>query len=178
MFAPARRGERIDHRAAAERLYTAETKEAETPAPAAAPGKAFSLLSAEVVDRAAKRRWIQLPEGATIDTSDMDYWQFPVGTKLWKEFVRDGVRVFNPRDEGSWYDAAGVLEKFGVRPDQVVDALVEGHETFDVELSSQKGAGAVIGTGSYTLTRTRSPTARICAACASRLPSHWPSVRT
>jgi hypothetical protein len=40
-------------------------------------------------DGAAKRRWIYLPEGAQIDTSDMDHWQFPVGTKLWKEFAVD-----------------------------------------------------------------------------------------
>jgi len=40
-----------------------------------------------------KRRWISLPAGAQIDTSDPDNWQFPVGTKLWKEFSRDGVRV-------------------------------------------------------------------------------------
>ncbi len=44
-------------------------------------------------DGAAKRRWIWVPDGARIDTSDMDDWQFPVGTKLWKEFVRNGVRV-------------------------------------------------------------------------------------
>ena len=44
-------------------------------------------------DGATKRRWIYLPPGTQIDTSDMDYWQFPVGTKLWKEFTRDGVRV-------------------------------------------------------------------------------------
>ena len=42
---------------------------------------------------ATKRRWIQLPAGAKIDTSDMDHWVFPVGTKAWKEFTRDGVRV-------------------------------------------------------------------------------------
>jgi hypothetical protein len=44
-------------------------------------------------DGATKRRWIWLPPGTPIDTSDMDAWQFPVGTKLWKEFTRDGVRV-------------------------------------------------------------------------------------
>jgi hypothetical protein len=44
-------------------------------------------------DTAAKRRWIYLPPGTQIDTTDMDYWKFPVGTKLWKEFIRDGVRV-------------------------------------------------------------------------------------
>lgn len=44
-------------------------------------------------DSAAKRRWVYIPEGTTIDTSYMDEWQFPVGTKLWKEFSRDGVRI-------------------------------------------------------------------------------------
>jgi hypothetical protein len=44
-------------------------------------------------DGATKRRWIYLPPGSQIDTTDMDFWQFPVGTKLWKEFTRDGTRV-------------------------------------------------------------------------------------
>jgi hypothetical protein len=44
-------------------------------------------------DGAGKRRWIRLPPGTQIDTSDMDSWQFPVATKLWKEFTRDGIRV-------------------------------------------------------------------------------------
>lgn len=44
-------------------------------------------------DGATKRRWIYLPPGTQIDTTDMDYWVFPVGTKLWKEFTRDGVRI-------------------------------------------------------------------------------------
>ena len=44
-------------------------------------------------DEATKRRWVQLPDGEQIDTSDMDFWNYPVGTKLWKEFTRDGIRV-------------------------------------------------------------------------------------
>jgi hypothetical protein len=44
-------------------------------------------------DGASKRRWFSLPPGTQIDTSNMDGWRFPVGTKLWKEFSRDGVRV-------------------------------------------------------------------------------------
>lgn len=50
---------------------------------------AFELWS----DGATKRRFIALPAGTQIDTSDMDAWRFPVGTKLWKEFTRDGVLV-------------------------------------------------------------------------------------
>jgi hypothetical protein len=38
-------------------------------------------------DDAHKTRWIQLPPGTQIDTTDMDHWVFPVGTKIWKEFT-------------------------------------------------------------------------------------------
>lgn len=44
-------------------------------------------------DGAAKSRWIRLPEGATIDVSDVDAWRFPVGTTLWKEFAWGGRKV-------------------------------------------------------------------------------------
>lgn len=63
-------------------------------------------------DEALKRRWIWLPPGTTIDTSDMDHWKFPVGTKVWKEFARGGTRIetrylekIGPGDEwiADWY---------------------------------------------------------------------------
>ena len=44
-------------------------------------------------DGAAKARWIFLPEGAAIDTSDVNEWKFPVGTKFWKEFTFAGRKV-------------------------------------------------------------------------------------
>lgn len=44
-------------------------------------------------DGADKDRFILLPEGGVIDSSDMDHWRFPVGTKLFKRFTRDGQRV-------------------------------------------------------------------------------------
>lgn len=40
-----------------------------------------------------KRRWVYLPPGTQIESSDMDAWRFPMGTKLWKEFGTNGVRV-------------------------------------------------------------------------------------
>jgi hypothetical protein len=61
-------------------------------------------------DGSAKRRFILLPEGMQIDTSNMDYWMFPVGTKVWKEFTRDDKRVETrllwKRAEGDWFMAA------------------------------------------------------------------------
>jgi hypothetical protein len=44
-------------------------------------------------DGAEKRRFVRLPEHALIDSSDPDFWTFPVGTRAWKEFWRGGVRV-------------------------------------------------------------------------------------
>ncbi len=44
-------------------------------------------------DGAVKRRWVRLPAGAKIDSSDVDHWRFPVGTQLFKEFSRDGRRL-------------------------------------------------------------------------------------
>ena len=60
-------------------------------------------------DGATKKRWVYLPRGSQIDTSDMDYWKYPTGTKLWKEFTRDGKRVETRllyktgADAQSWY---------------------------------------------------------------------------
>jgi hypothetical protein len=44
-------------------------------------------------DGAVKNRYIALPSGTRIDTSNMDEWTFPVGTKVWKEFVLGGVKI-------------------------------------------------------------------------------------
>ena len=53
------------------------------------------------------------------------------GDKDFFQLVGGPVRVFNPRDEGAWYDAEGVVAKFGVRPDQVVDVLALMGDTID-----------------------------------------------
>jgi DNA polymerase-1 len=72
------------------------------------------------------------------------------GDKDFFQLVRDGIRVFNPRDEGTWYDAAGVTEKFGVTPEQVVDVLALMGDTIDnikgVPGIGDKGARELIAT--------------------------------
>jgi len=72
-------------------------------------------------------------------TMDKDFFQL----------VHDGLRVFNPRDEGTWYDAAGVKEKFGVTPEQVVDVMALMGDTIDnikgVPGIGEKGAKELIG---------------------------------
>jgi hypothetical protein len=48
-------------------------------------------------DGAKKRRWVWIPPGQKIDTSDMDNWQFPVGTKFWKEFSTPDGKLLETR---------------------------------------------------------------------------------
>jgi DNA polymerase-1 len=73
-----------------------------------------------------------------IVTMDKDFFQL----------VRDGIRVFNPRDEGTWYNADGVKEKLGVTPDQVVDVMALMGDTIDnikgVPGIGEKGAKELI----------------------------------
>ena len=44
-------------------------------------------------DGLMKRRWVCLPEGASIDAASELAWDFPVGTKFWKEFSLNGRRI-------------------------------------------------------------------------------------
>jgi len=56
-------------------------------------------------DGAAKRRWIWLPPGTHIDASSPDAWEFPRGTKLWKEFAHGNAletRFIERGSDGNW----------------------------------------------------------------------------
>jgi DNA polymerase-1 len=53
------------------------------------------------------------------------------GDKDFFQLVHDGIKVYNPRDEGTWFDAAAVRDKFGVDPSQVVDVLALMGDSID-----------------------------------------------
>jgi DNA polymerase I len=53
------------------------------------------------------------------------------GDKDFFQLVDDGIKVYNPRDDGTWYDAEGVKDKFGVAPAQVVDVLALMGDSID-----------------------------------------------
>jgi DNA polymerase-1 len=72
------------------------------------------------------------------------------GDKDFFQLVEPGIRVYNPRDEGAWFDEAGVAEKFGVAPAQVIDVLALTGDTTDnvagVPGIGEKGARDLIAT--------------------------------
>ena len=91
-------------------------------------------------DGAEKERFFLLPPGTKIDTSDMDNWVFPVGTKMWKSFRIGGklveTRLLWKRDGKSriqaWWNVAYVWEADGsdaiAKPDGVLSALGTTHD--------------------------------------------------
>jgi DNA polymerase I len=70
------------------------------------------------------------------------------GDKDFYQLVRNGIKVFNPKEEGTWYDAEGVKDKFGVPPELVVDVLALMGDTIDnikgVPGIGEKGARELI----------------------------------
>jgi DNA polymerase I len=72
------------------------------------------------------------------------------GDKDFFQLVDDRICVFNPRDEGTWYDRDGVRQKWGVAPEQVVDVLALMGDSIDnikgVPGIGEKGAKELIAT--------------------------------
>jgi hypothetical protein len=95
-------------------------------------------------DGASKQRWIWLPPGTQIDTSDQESWQFPIGSKVWKEFTRNGTRVETrllQRLPSGWVGLAYVWQTDGndarATPYGAIDARATPH---DVPASNECGA--------------------------------------
>jgi hypothetical protein len=93
-------------------------------------------------DGADKQRYFLLPPGTKIDTTEMDWWRFPVGTKAWKEFHVDGrlvetrllQKVFDGGADGWWKvayawsaDGSGAV----AQPTGVASALGTMHDIPD-----------------------------------------------
>jgi Planctomycete cytochrome C len=108
-------------------------------------------------DGAAKRRWLMLPPGQAIDRSRTDAWDFPVGTKLWKEFAHGGrpveTRLMERLADGSWRYAAYVWRADGSDAELAPAAGVLLHEV----------AGSPNG-------RHRVPGRADCLACHASAP--------
>jgi len=61
-------------------------------------------------------------------------------TRSFYQLVGDGIRVYNPRDEGTWsYDAEGVKDN-SASPDHVVDVLALMGDTIDTSKACREWA--------------------------------------
>jgi mono/diheme cytochrome c family protein len=123
-------------------------------------------------DGSQKRRWIFLPPGTAIDAAESDAWQFPAGTRLWKEF-RHGraveTRYIERLDDGRWRFAAYVWDEEGrdavLAPEQgaVLDAGPAGRylvpSRTDCLACHEGPAVPVLGFSALQLSSDRDPLA-------------------
>jgi hypothetical protein len=122
-------------------------------------------------DGARKRRWIYLPPGTAIDASRPDAWEFPAGTRLWKEFSLGGpveTRFIERLADGTWRYATYIWNEEGtdatLAPAAGVAALPtrEGYSIpseSDCRACHESAAVPVLGFSALQLSSDRDPLA-------------------
>jgi hypothetical protein len=124
-------------------------------------------------DGARKRRWIYLPPGTAIDAVRADAWEFPIGTRLWKEFAFDRTvetRLIERLPDGAWRFAAYVWNEEGTDAtlapsDGIAELATPGAPTSAYAIPSEadcrachEGAAApVLGFSALQLSSDRDP---------------------
>lgn len=106
-------------------------------------------------DGAAKRRWLYLPPGTAIDASRPGAWEFPPGTRLWKEFSHGRpveTRLIERLADGAWRYATYVWNAEGT------DALLAPPEGAKLAVDNAPGGRYVI------------PSQEDCRACHEGTP--------
>jgi hypothetical protein len=86
-------------------------------------------------DGAEKQRFVALPAHGSIDTDDMDRWRVPVGTRVWKQFSLDGVRL-----------ETRLIERYGKEPDDVWAGAFVWNEAQSEATLAEAGQSNVLGT--------------------------------
>lgn len=124
-------------------------------------------------DGALKTRWMELPAGTFIDASNPDAWQFPVGTRFWKEFKfarRAETRFIEHTAEGwkyatyAWNDdesEAELAPERGIARSVVIrDAVRHGIPSRSDCKSCHEGSPArILGFSTLQLSADRDPNA-------------------
>ncbi|MDP1570028.1 MAG: hypothetical protein Q8L86_08490 [Vicinamibacterales bacterium] len=80
-------------------------------------------------DGLEKQRWVYLPPGEAIDATDEHAWEFPVGTRFWKQFSRQGRPVetrFSWRTASGWVFASYMWNEDGTDARRADEAGVPG----------------------------------------------------
>lgn len=140
-------------------------------------------------DGAQKRRFMRLPAGTQIDTTDMDSWKFPVGTKVWKEFFLDGrkleTRLLEKRADGTWFMMAFAWDETETDALPVPEGQADARDTpHDIPTTAQcnschrNGSDFLLSIQAMQLARANPLGVTLFSLAVSRrlstLPTVWP----
>lgn len=115
-------------------------------------------------DGADKDRYIYIPPCATIDTSDMDQWRFPVGTRVWKTFTVPGA----PGSSGKRIETR-LVHRYGEAREAWIFAAYQWDESAPDDPS--KALPKPMGVSNASGTSHDIPSELECANCHAKLPS-------
>jgi hypothetical protein len=110
-------------------------------------------------DGATKQRNVYIPPCSVIDTSDMDHWKFPVGTRFWKTF-RVGQTLVETR----------FLHRFGSGALDWTYAAYRWDPNVPNDPSAAKLVDAALGEPNANDTTHDIPTVAQCKQCHNGLP--------
>lgn len=135
-------------------------------------------------DGAEKHRYLFVPPGTQIDTTDLDAWKFPVGTKAWKEFRLDGklveTRLFWKRSDAGWESGTYVWNGAEATLDTTAPKgtiLPSGYEIptqKDCDKCHHGGADRLLGVEAVALSLPTAQGATLTMLAQKQLLSHPP----
>ena len=96
-----------------------------------------------------------VPSCRKIDTSDMDHWSFPIGTRVWKQFTVGG-KIIETR----------LIHRYGPGPD---DWIFAAYQWNDAGTDADYVADGVVNAKG---TQHDIPSNVDCSKCHSKLPEH------
>ena len=137
-------------------------------------------------DGAEKHRYLYLPPSTQIDTTVMDAWKFPEGTKVWKEFKLGGAlvetRLLWKRSSGKWeigtyvWSEDGKTATLNTNPKGII--LPSGYEipnAKDCDKCHHGGSDKVLGVEAVALGLPKAEGATLSVLAAKGLLSQPPA---
>jgi hypothetical protein len=119
-------------------------------------------------DGAIKKRWIYIPACTQVNTSDMDHWDFPVGTRLFKEF---NIPAAATDPNAATRVETRLIHRFGPGPDDWIFAAYQWQPSVG-SVSDSPDAAMFVENGLADANGTSHdiPSVVQCKNCHTKLP--------
>lgn len=120
-------------------------------------------------DGAIKKRWIYIPSCSQVNTSDMDHWDFPIGTRLFKEF---NIPTNSTDPNTTTRVETRLIHRFGPGPDDWIFAAYQWQPSIGAATPDAPDAAVFVENGLADANGTSHdiPPVAQCKNCHTKLP--------